>query len=85
MADAYSCRPSDLLGVDCEIQSFYLDRACWMFGTKLDSQISQATHNAKNDVARQTAAHQVMNKALGDSGPSGKKQGPTKFRDPALM
>lgn len=74
-----------MLGIDCDIQSFYLDRACWMFGTKLDSQISQATQNAKNDVARQTAAHQVMNKALDLENVGGTRQGQTKFRDPALM
>lgn len=85
MADAYSCRPSDLLGVDCDIQSFYLDRACWIFGAKLDSQISEATRNAKNDVARQTAAHQVLNKAMGKGVTKEKGKPQSKFRDPALM
>lgn len=56
-----------------------------MFGSQLDNQIGQATRNAKNDVARQTAAKQVMTKAMGAGGASGsvKKQG--SFRDPALM
>lgn len=74
-----------MLGLTCEIQSFYLDRACWLYGTQLDSRVKQATQNAKNDVARQTAAQQVMSKALGqaDAGKAGSS--PKKFRDPALM
>lgn len=86
MAEKFSARPSEIIGLQCDIQAFYLDRACWMYGTQLDSKIDQAANAAKNDVGRQTAVSQVMNKALNQ----GRIEGPTKgskaqFRDPALM
>lgn len=84
LAARYSTRPSELLGISCDIQAFYLDRACWAFGVSLDSQMEQATKNAKNDVARKTAAQQIMNRVMG-LGQEGKHpSGGGGFRDPAI-
>lgn len=74
-----------MLGLSCDIQSFYLDRACWLFGSRLDSEIDQATHKAKNDTARKTVAQQVFNKAMSLGTVAGVEQGAKKYRDPALM
>lgn len=74
-----------MLGLTCDIQAFYLDRACWLYGTQLDSQVKQATQNAKNDVARKTAAQQVMSKALNQGGAKEAGASKPKFRDPAIM
>lgn len=87
MSSKYSSRPSELLGITCDIQAFYLDRACWLYGTQLDSQIENAVRNAKNDVAKKTAAHQALSKAMakGKQNPGGQGQVQRQFRDPALI
>lgn len=87
MSSKYSSRPSDLLGITCDIQSFYLDRACWLYGSQLDVQIENAVKNAKNDVAKKTAAHQALSKAMskGRQKANGQGQAQKRFRDPALI
>lgn len=85
MSNKFSARPSEMLGLSCDIQSFYLDRACWLFGSQLDSQIEVATSKAKNDTARRTAAQQIFNKAMSQGTVAGVEQGAKKYRDPALM
>ena len=86
MSQSYHCRPSVLLGIEDDIQSFYLDRACWLYGTKIEEELNRATKDAKSETAAQSKAMGVLNYRLnrnvkGDTS----KSTAGRFKDPAMM
>lgn len=87
-AESYSCRPSDLLAISDDVQAFYLDRACWKYGSRLDGMINEAASKAKTDQSRASAVRGILTKALSmgkATGGKGTKKESSSFKDPALM
>lgn len=85
-AESFSCRPSDLLSIECTIEAYYLDRACWLYGSKLDAEIKGATSKAKSEKAAAAKASQILHRRLnanGEKTSSKSKKG--HYKDPALM
>lgn len=72
-------RPSELLGISSKVKAFYLDRACWRFGSTIDSEIEQATQDAKNNSQAQARAQSILRKWI----PAMRENVKGQFRDPA--
>lgn len=85
-SQAYRCRPSELMGLEDKLMSYYLDRGIWYFGSHVEYQVDAAGDNAargvKNDKNRQAlingARLRTLDKLLSDGKPSGTRQ----FKDP---
>lgn len=65
LSKTYHCRPSDLYGVEHPVQAFFFDRAIWLFGTTLDSDLEKAAAKAKKATQAEKAQLRVMQKWLG--------------------
>lgn len=64
-AKTYSCRPSELLGIEDRLAAYYLDRAVALFGSRVDRELEEARQNAKNPQRAQLATNSVMQRWLG--------------------
>lgn len=75
---AFSCKPSEILGVTSQPTAFYFDRAIYTFGTALEAEMEKAGasgggKNKKSDQQIAMAKQMVLNRWLGTQ----------KFADPA--
>jgi hypothetical protein len=78
MAEAYHCRPSELLGISNKLHAYFLDRAVFYFGAAIDSDLEASTRTAKTDMQRQQKRNMVLNRwKVNAEGAKGR------FRDPA--
>jgi hypothetical protein len=75
LSKAYRTRPSDLYGITDEVTAWCFDRAVWVFGSTLESELSEAQHSSKKPQQAMFKQMQVL-KAWG--------LGEMKFRDPAV-
>lgn len=65
MAKSYSCRASELLGVQEPLVAFYVDRAVAAFGSLVDKEIEEAKNRKGSDAQRQMRVSMVIHRRLG--------------------
>jgi hypothetical protein len=65
LAKAYHCRPSDLYGIRDEVAALSFDRAIYLFGTELESELRAAQDGAKNQQQANIRQQRVMAQWLG--------------------
>lgn len=76
-SQSFGCKPSDLMRVGSPIKAFYLDRAVWMFGSKVEGQMAKAEEKTKTTQAAEKARMRVLNKHLSAGQPK-------QYRDPSV-
>lgn len=64
LAQACSCRPSDLLGVENSYVAYCLDEAIVTFGEALEHELEKVAHGAKNERAAEGAQKMTLEKWL---------------------
>ncbi len=64
MAQTFSVRPSEVLGVVDEVVAFFVDRAVFYFGTSVEADVEQAEKSRKTEGAKQLARTVRMNSWL---------------------
>lgn len=74
------CRPSDMLHIKGSIRAYCLDRAVWLFGSTLDSELEDVSNKAKNERSAAVARTGVLNRWFPES-----KAAPGRYRDPAKL
>lgn len=65
LSKAYSRRPSELYGIDHPVQSFFFDRAVYLFGTTLEADLEKAGEKAKKPKQAEQARMRMLQKWLG--------------------
>lgn len=65
LSKAYVVRPSELYGMTHPVQAFFFDRAVWVFGTTLESDLEKAGAKAKKPKQAEQARMRVLQKWLG--------------------
>lgn len=68
------CRPSDMLSLTGSIRRYFFDRAVWLFGSTLDSELEASAQNCKDDREMLRARQMVLNRWFPEQ---------RKFLDPA--
>lgn len=68
MSGKYQCRPSDLLGLDSPLFAYYLDRAVWVFGSRVEAELDKARDSSKSKNRQAMAVAMVQQRWLGISG-----------------
>lgn len=80
MAKTWSCRPSDLLGLqENSHTAFCFDRACAVFGNALKAELDAVEGKKKKEIERKR--EQILSKWFNSEARSTEAQ-PKKFRDP---
>lgn len=79
LAKTYKARPSDLVDVSDKLNAFYLDRAVFMFGTHVESEMEKAASDAKDQQTSIRKRQAVLDKYLGTE----KKPVRKRYADPA--
>lgn len=81
MAKAFSCRPSEILAIQSDLEAFRLDRAVYRFGTHVDAALDKVSGKSDSEIKtkRLRVIESYFPKAQNASA-SGKKK---KFADPA--
>lgn len=79
-AKAYGTTPSDLLGVEDPLISFYLNRAIWMFCSRVESELEKAAGEGKSKTRQAMGVNMVLHRWLGlgqfaNQGRSGRSNG----------
>ena len=64
LAQACSCRPSDLLGVENTYAAFCLDEAIILYGNALQNELDRVSNNAKTEKAAEGRRQLVLEKWL---------------------
>jgi hypothetical protein len=77
MAKEWSCRPSEILAVADPVTAFCFDRAVYLFGTALSSELENV--KAKTDKERKNKQDRILSKWI----PEAKARQKSKFKDPA--
>lgn len=72
--------PSVLLHMRNPVTAFYFDRAVWMFGQAVQSELDEVEAKSKNPKSTPSRQRMVLNKWI--PAPAGKTTG--RFRDPAI-
>ena len=75
-----NCRPSDLLHISGTVRRYCLDRAVWMFGSTLDSELERAIDSCKNEKEMERARNRVFDRWFPEH-----KMAPAIFKDPAAL
>lgn len=85
MAEAYSCRPSDLLGIEDPYSAWCMDEAAFTWGMAVDSAVSRARHAQENVELKEAAATAELERLLSEPKEEGDEPvvSTGKFRDPA--
>lgn len=84
MAKAYTCRPSELYGIQHPVQELFFDRAVWLFGTSLEAELEQVTNSSskskkpKSQKQIEQARLKVLNKWLGNQAVGFRAPAPTR-------
>lgn len=84
MAKAYTCRPSELYGIQHPVQELFFDRAVWLFGTSLEAELEQVTNQSskskkpKSQKQIEQARLKVLNKWLGSQAVGFRAPAPTR-------
>lgn len=65
LSKTYRCRPSELYGIHHPVQAFFFDRAVWLFGTSLESDLEKSTEKVKKPKQAEQARMRVLQKWLG--------------------
>lgn len=78
MAKEFQARPSDLYGIRDDYDAFCFDRAIYLFGNYVESEVEKAGKKGKTEEQRKNSAEARLNSLL--SGEEGKK-----YADPAAM
>lgn len=80
MSQRMRCLPSDLLKISHPITAFYFDRAVWMFGGSVQSEMDAVESGTKNHKSVPARKKMVLNKWIPAKTPHEKGR----FRDPAV-
>jgi hypothetical protein len=65
LSKTYNARPSELYGISHPVQQFFFDRAVYVFGTTLESDLEKAGEKAKKPKQAEQARMRVLQKWLG--------------------
>lgn len=85
MSQAYSTRPSELLGIDNTVKAYYIDQACFRFGSRVDSEMSKAETKTKDIKSAERARAAILDREVYSGTGTGVSSQPSgRFRDPAL-
>lgn len=76
LSKAYRCRPSEIYAIKDEVTAWSFDRACYLFGSQLDAELSQAEQGAKSASQANGRRQRVIAKWLG---------GKAQYKDPAAQ
>lgn len=68
-AKEFSCRPSDLVGIESDLWAYYFDRAVFTFGRAIETELDKAGRSSgkkkKTDAQIEMARNSIMAKWLG--------------------
>lgn len=73
LSQAYNRPPSEIYRIKDEVTGWSFDRAVWLFGTTVESELAEAAHSAKKPQQAMFKQQQVLAKY---------KLAELKFRDP---
>lgn len=76
MSKTWSCRPSDILGIEKTDQAFFVDRGFWLFCSGIEGEMDDASNKAKTSSQARGARYGVLMKYLYPNDPS------KRFRSP---
>lgn len=78
LSKAYQVRPSEFYGIHDEFEAWCFDRAVFLFGSSLDSELREAADGAKNKNQSRQRQQRVLDRWLRD------EDQPRQFKDPAV-
>jgi hypothetical protein len=66
LSKAYTCRPSELYGIEHPVQKLFFDRAVWVFGSTLEADLEESgkSRGKKPKSEKQTNAARMKVLAL---------------------
>lgn len=67
LSKTYRCRPSEIYSLEDEVTAYYFDKAVAHFGVAVDSDLENASENAKNKQQATTRRTMVLHKWLGEA------------------
>lgn len=65
LSKVYHCRASELYGISHPVQAFFFDRAVWLYGSTLESDLERAASKAKKPKQAEQAQLRVLQRWLG--------------------
>lgn len=65
LSKAYHCRPSELYGIDHPVQALFFDRAVWLFGTTMETDLEKAGEGHKRPAQAEAARMRMLQRWLG--------------------
>jgi hypothetical protein len=61
----YRSRPSQLMGIDEQPLAYFIDRAVWAFGSRVEAEVRKVQAGDKSERQKEMAGRMVMNRWLG--------------------